>query len=667
MDYNKFLGANMFKDVLNIIKSIIHDNKKDFIYLFGFLLISAVICFVLLKVESKLGVYSIMDVFGYLNNALSFAGFPAGAPNCRGLSPLVPFLTSILFRLGWVSETALMFVTAMFYVFGGLGFYLFLRLKFNEELSLFGAILFITSSINIIWATKGMIDIPGVSMSIWFLYFVVLSFDKNPKYLYLAFPFLVLSFFTRFTTIFMLPIAVMYWFFTYKPFIFLVKNIKDILVGFIIGIITLILFLGYYILNDIPMTFLYQTTTFASSSSSTTASVSKELIVLPRYYLDNLMIGISTFSNPPFSLKAGALTNNGWIGGYPQLMSYIVLFLIIIAFILYIPKLFAILKKQFSSNKTYKLTEYLGHNNENSFLNFIKNNSTYKKLIISPLYVKNPLITKMTYKNLLLLKIILCIIFLTLMFITLAKTSVIITLSLFLLGLLMLFLIFNSYSLENASIYKFNLDLLVLAWFFIYFIFFTLSATKVTRYITSMIPAIIFLAVLGLYLIFDKIDEFKYSIKIKKIVPFVLIFIMLCSTAIYSFNSPTDFNNEHITYKASFNEKDSVQWLKNYDSDYLTKKIWADRGTPYSFYMKKEIPSVYYFSNHLNYESFLRYSKEMPGLVYSNETNFEKLLINNEVDYYISVEKNNYKSYKLIKSYQKTDGGKPIYIYKKHN
>lgn len=623
-------------------KKYIHSNKKDFYYLLFFFALSIVICFFLLKVEARLGVYSIMDVFGYLNNALSFAGFPAGAPNCRGLSPFVPFLTSILFRLGWVSETALMFVTAFFYVFGGLGFYLFLRLRFNEDLSLFGAIMFMTCSVNIIWATKGMIDIPGVAMSIWFLYFAVLAIDKNSKFLYLAFPFLVLAFFTRFTTIFMLPVAVMYWLLSYKPFIYLIKNIKDIFIGFILGVLSLIPFLSYYILNDIPMTFLYQTTTFATNTGSVATNTSKELIVLPRYYLDNLMIGISTFNNPPFSLKAGALTLKGWLGGYPQLMSYIALALIIFALILYIPKLYNVLKNQFSSNEKYEFID-------NSFINsFHENNKSFFK--------------KITYKNALFLKLILCIFFFALMFLTLAKTSVVITESLFLLAILMLFLMFNSYSLKDSSIKGFNLDLLVLIWFLVYFIFFTLSATKVTRYVTSMIPATVFLTVLGLNLLFERID----TIKIKKIVPFALIAILLLSMIPYSFNSPTNFNNEHITYNASFNEKISAEWLQNYDSDCLNKKIWADRGTAYSFYMKKEIPSLNYFSNHLNYKTYLRYLKEMPGLVYSNETDFEQLLVNNNVDYYISVKDKNYSYYKLIKTYEKTDGANPIYVYEKN-
>jgi hypothetical protein len=47
------------------------------------------------------------DVYVYLNNALIFSGIPVGNLSVIYLSPLMPFLTSLILRAGYVSSNVI--------------------------------------------------------------------------------------------------------------------------------------------------------------------------------------------------------------------------------------------------------------------------------------------------------------------------------------------------------------------------------------------------------------------------------------------------------------------------------------------------------------------------------------------------------------------------------
>ena len=74
--------------------------KKDILGISSLIIILVIITLLLLNIDGKAGVYYVRDVFFYLNNALFYAGYDTGLSDTRGLSPFIPMLTSLFFRMG---------------------------------------------------------------------------------------------------------------------------------------------------------------------------------------------------------------------------------------------------------------------------------------------------------------------------------------------------------------------------------------------------------------------------------------------------------------------------------------------------------------------------------------------------------------------------------------
>ena len=111
------------------------------------------------------------DVFVYLNNALIYAGIPVGNLSVIYLPPLMPFLTSLFFRLGLISSNIIFIIDGVIFVFGVIGLYLLLRERFNEIQSSIGCLIFISFPLIYSWAVSGGIDVPEISFSIWVIYY----------------------------------------------------------------------------------------------------------------------------------------------------------------------------------------------------------------------------------------------------------------------------------------------------------------------------------------------------------------------------------------------------------------------------------------------------------------------------------------------------------------
>ena len=116
-----------------------HEHKRDIIAISAISVITIAITLLLLNIDLKVGVYYVRDVFFYLNNALFYAGYDVGLTDTRGLSPLIPMITSIFFRMGFVSDGTIIIVSSVFYIFSALGMYFLLRLRFDEVLSFTGS------------------------------------------------------------------------------------------------------------------------------------------------------------------------------------------------------------------------------------------------------------------------------------------------------------------------------------------------------------------------------------------------------------------------------------------------------------------------------------------------------------------------------------------------
>ena len=161
--------------MLKNFKSIITENKNLF-SLLTVLIVSLIIGSLIVWIncsENILG-HSYRDIYLYLIEALKFSGVNiTGYDYVDFLSPLIPFLTSIAFRLNFVSVNSLFVITGIFYVLGVVGTYLLLKLRFDNTYSIFGAILYGSFTVNIMWAGNGSIDVPCVALSIWTLYFFI--------------------------------------------------------------------------------------------------------------------------------------------------------------------------------------------------------------------------------------------------------------------------------------------------------------------------------------------------------------------------------------------------------------------------------------------------------------------------------------------------------------
>ncbi|WP_407432137.1 glycosyltransferase family 39 protein [Methanobrevibacter sp.] len=204
-------------------------NVKDKKELILITLISAALVAYYINFNDNLGIYC-SDVYVYLLNALYYAGTDIYSEKSIYLSPIICFLTSLIFDLGYVDKTAIFITTGILAIIGNIGLYLLLRLRFNNLLSLTGTIVYATLALNLTWLANGSLDIPAVTFTIWLVYFTLLAIDKNPKYYVAVFPLFVIGFFTRYTVGLILPPLFLYYIYQ-NSFKIKIKDLKYILIG----------------------------------------------------------------------------------------------------------------------------------------------------------------------------------------------------------------------------------------------------------------------------------------------------------------------------------------------------------------------------------------------------------------------------------------------------
>lgn len=523
------------------------DYKKDIIAISSLIIILVIITLLLLNIDGKAGVYYVRDVFFYLNNALFYAGYDTGLNNTRGLSPFIPMLTSIFFRMGFISDLTIILVSSAFYTLSAIGMYLLLRLRFNEVLSFTGSMLLATFPLILVWVTKGMIDIPGLCLSIWAVYFMRLSFKKSPKYSYIAFALVILGFFTRYTGILMIPVILIQYLLVDNPISYIKDNYKHILIGICSGALVFAIFLGIYSYLNIDLFFVSQGQGITQSQD---ISQIKHYFT---YYVNNIPIYLSSANFIPYSLKPGAFLplEMHWIGNGPSPIAYLLLAILAIGFIIYMTKLFSKENREILKREDKRL-----------------------KLAIMALG-------------------------LAIFLVTYTKISIIYSEIIASVVLLALYLILN-----KAEMDYFTLDFVMLYWFAVNFLFFTYYHIKVDRYFMPMLPFFAYSLVLSMDLIFEKLKNKKYMDKIKVIAPIGLICIILISSGAYALsNSPHTYDNQmpENFMTAASEEKNVANWLVEHDPQYANKTIWADRGGDMSFLLKIEITSVEHISNESNF------------------------------------------------------------------
>lgn len=439
--------------------------------------ITAVITFYLLMVQMKIGV-PYFDVFNYLNNALYFAGIKNGSLIYLYLSPGIPLLTSLFFKIGYISVNAIFITDGIVFIIGVIGLYLLLKQRFNDIQSFAGSLIFISFPVVISWAVTGGIDIPGVSFSIWAIYLAVLGVKKDSRYLYLVLPVTMLAFLTRYTSgIILLPIL-LYSLINIKN----IENIKKVISGISIEIIALIGIFMYFIFKLGTISpFFNLLISFTTSPSVGLGDVAYNTNTL--YYIQNFLNYISL---APLQGTYTQLLNPS--KGFPSILAYIITLIAFIGIILYLHKIL-------NPERTTKL-------NINKFN---------------------------------LIKITVLIILIAGLFIALNSHSIIVSE-----GLLFgaCYVIYST--LKNNKIKNIDLDLMVFAWFGAYLIFQSLIDIKVDRYFITMAPALAYFLILGLSEFIDKIKP-KIKIKHLKsggIYVIIALVLLSFSTATYIDHTP---------------------------------------------------------------------------------------------------------------------------------
>jgi len=479
-----------------------------------------------------------LDIYLYLIQALEFSGNNIVGNNyyyINNLSPLIPFLTSLFFRLGFISETAIFIVTGIFYCFGVLGIYLLLKLRFNELCSIFGAILWGSLSIVLIWAASGSLDIPSVTLTLFSLYFTILASEKNQKFFYLALPLAVLAFFAKYTAGLVFPLIILY--LLSKPDIIcnIKKYLKNFIGGSLIGLTTAIPFIYYYISIG-SLGFVSQAQEIAESSQ---INISNDIF----FYFINIPLFIA---NPKEIFP--------WI--IPDLILSLIIILIAVYGLIYS------FKKLFNFMKEYYKIHILVKNK--SFLGSVRNNSVRKN---NKLFLILFIVNILTF----------VIIFLTVGQISFIFSELLIFISFFTFALLFNHILKSMSEENNKKNYKyFSYDLLMCVWFISYMVFFSAHLVKVNRYFICMTPIFVFFVVLGMkYLMKD------WKIKYKRfIIPLMLISLMFFSLGQLTISKNSDFVD---------NANDVVSWLKKHDPNYENKIIFSDRGEIFTWLFKKEV------------------------------------------------------------------------------
>ena len=521
-----------------LFKSISDDlniSRNDFFHLFILTVFSILITYTLINFNQVLGIYC-SDVFIYLSNSLVFAGYDSSVIYLY-LSPVICILTAILFKLGVLSEISLYIVTGIFCIFANIGIYVLLKNKFSSLVSLCGAFLFGSFSLSLLWWANGTLDVPAVALSIWTIIFTILAVDKDSKYYMIAIPLFVLAVFTRYTALFLLPLILLHYlskhdFFTNLDLLIVNRQefskklksyikseeFRKILKSCAIAFVLVVLFSATILAYGSSLSFLTQSSTFASGSKGE---------VIDNAYTTDTLFYLHDFPNFLYSDYVNFDNVIPVLNGSNP-MSFFLIGLFAIGILLFVYKLINVKKKELSKHR--HLVEIL----------FVA------LLAIS----------------------ILCF-----------KINSIITISIILIDLVILFSFFRKIGIDREI---YSTDILMLAWFLVYFIFFTFLNIKVNRYIITVFPAFIYFVIYALNEILDLSKKFKFF-EFKKqnllnIIPIILI--IFCIFSAFAFTSTVHYNED-------FNKNKVIaDYLTEYDSDYMSKDVAVFHQRSYNWFLK---------------------------------------------------------------------------------
>ncbi len=177
------------------VKNFLKNHAISIIFLILLTVIVSLITYYRILVQIQLGAVS--DSYDFLANALVFAGQGMGYSDLLR-PPLFSFIISLIFRLGYVSVTTIFYVDGGLFVFGVMGMFMLLKVRFTDLESFLGGLLYATFPLTLLILGFGFSDLASVSFSIWAIYLFILAIKKNSNFFYLAFPFAMFAFLTRY-------------------------------------------------------------------------------------------------------------------------------------------------------------------------------------------------------------------------------------------------------------------------------------------------------------------------------------------------------------------------------------------------------------------------------------------------------------------------------------
>ena len=535
-------------------------DRSDIKYLVFITIISTLLVAYMIDFNLKLGIYC-SDVLIYLTNSLRFAGVNLGYGSDMSLSPVICFLSSLLIRLGLKGEISIYIITGIFAIIGNLGLYCLLKVRFDSLLSLTGAILFSSFSLNVLWLANGTLDIPAVAVSIWAIFFTIIA-SKNSVYYILAIPLWVIAVFTRYTALLMFAFMVLYYLFE-KDFIgkvdllfsrkisfekkksqavnyFKSDEFKSIFKGCLISIILILIFVIAIHLFGSRLTFLSQSSSIASGSKGS---------VIDNAYSTDTFFYIHDFLNFLYTNKvifSERIPNLVGVGPLAYLIGIILVS--------------GLFKGAIDFFKTFSLKRLINENGTYSH-RYLSKKCLLSYLILSLLLV----VLSFSFNSL--VSIIFLLIFSIVLYALLVNLD----------GYL-------NNGLNGNLTYSSNqkLNVLFFAWFFSYLIFFTFLDIKVNRYIITALPAFVYFFILALEYLLDYIEKLishsKSKFNLQKIIPIILI--ILAIFAAFSFAGNVEIDD---TIKSP---EIMADYLIHYDDNYSSKEVAVYNTRYYNWLLK---------------------------------------------------------------------------------
>ncbi len=249
---------------------MIKNNRKSVLSLLLFTFAVIYITYSCFRINMDMG--PIWDTYDLLADAALFSGKSIGYFDLIR-PPVMSILTSLYFRMDGLVIWPIMLIDGIIFILGSIGLYILFKLRFDNVTSFLGALLFVSFPITLMFVARGLTDLPSICIALGGLLFTVMAVKKDTRFFYLAFPILMIAFFTRFSTALVI----------FPVFLYILMNkdeiesVKDILIGILISILVISPFAIFFAMNfENP---LYVFLDFFKSSSSSIADSSASSMV----------------------------------------------------------------------------------------------------------------------------------------------------------------------------------------------------------------------------------------------------------------------------------------------------------------------------------------------------------------------------------------------------